>query len=435
VSRYVRLLRRRDYRLLWTGATISALGDGMSFVALVWLVLERGGDAGAVGLLAAAYTAPVLIGGLAAGIVLDRFERRRVLAADNLVRGLVIASVPVAAALGVLTTPQLFIVAGIYGLLFMVSLAGIPSLLPSLVDPDDLTTANAMESLSYGIAGVGGPALAGAIIALLGAPVVLAIDAVTYGVLVGCLLLMRGAPVAAADPQIVGGPVPEADAVGPAGPAARVAGGLGPAIRFVLRTPAILAITLIYMTTNIGEGMFLVLLPVYARDVLTGDAATYGLLASSFTAGSLIGAFAVGAVTWPWPLGRSIAAAVLATGLVFGFLLPSPPLPLAVGILALAGLAASSLTAWAQTIRMRLIPSTMRGRVFALLRTLMQGTPPVGAIVAGAMLSGGGGTAAVIVAIVVVIAVPGAVGLLVPALGREATGEAVALRTAGPPAG
>src|SRR4051794_17685622 len=130
MSRYVELLRRRDYALLWFGATISALGDGMSFVALVWLILERGGDAGTVGWLAAAYAAPVVVGGLAAGVILDRFDRRRVLAVDNLVRGAAIASVPIAAALGVLSTAQLFVVAGIYGLLYMTSIAGIPSMIP-----------------------------------------------------------------------------------------------------------------------------------------------------------------------------------------------------------------------------------------------------------------------------------------------------------------
>jgi MFS family permease len=106
MNRYVALLRRRDFGLLWTGATISALGDGMSFVALVWLLIERGGTPESVGWLAAIYTAPVVVGGIAAGVVLDRFDRRRVLAADNLIRGVAIASVPLAAALACSRPPS-----------------------------------------------------------------------------------------------------------------------------------------------------------------------------------------------------------------------------------------------------------------------------------------------------------------------------------------
>ena len=100
--RYLELLRRRDFALLWVGATASILGDGLSWVALVWLVYELGGTSTDVGLLVVCYTAPVIVGGLAAGLILDRFDKRRVLIADNTIRGVAIASVPIAAALGLL---------------------------------------------------------------------------------------------------------------------------------------------------------------------------------------------------------------------------------------------------------------------------------------------------------------------------------------------
>jgi MFS family permease len=407
MSRYLRLLRRRDYALLWTGATISALGDGMSFVALIWLVLESTGDPQLVGVLAAAYTAPVIVGGLIAGLLLDRYDRRRLLALDNVVRGIAIATVPLAAVAGVLTPPHLVIVAAIYGFLFMISLAGVPSLLPSYVPADELTTANAMETISYGISGLAGPAVAGVVIALVGAPAVLAFDAVTYGIFAVCLLAMR----APSTEQPVEDEVAEL-----------AGGGLRPALRFIVRTPAILAITVMFMLVNVGEGMLSVFLPVYAVEALAAGAATYGLLASAFTAGILVGSLLVGAVGWRFPLGRSIAAAQTAMGLVFLLLLGPPALPLALAALFLAGVFGSSLTAWAQTIRMRLIPPDLRGRVFALLRTFMNATNPVGALVGGILLAGDG-LATVIAAIVLLAAVPGLVGLVHPGLGRGPTAE------------
>jgi MFS family permease len=419
MRRYRDLLKRRQFALLWGGATVSALGDGMSFVALVWLLIERGGSAGDVGWLAAAYTAPVVVGGLVAGVILDRFDPRRVIAVDNLVRGVVIASVPIAGFLGILTTAHLFVVAAIYGLLFMTSIAGIPTLIPALVDDEDLTTANAMESITYGIAGLAGPAIAGVVIAAIGAPVVLAIDAVTYFVFVGCLLAMHPG----VDRSTTVGEVPERAALAGVRDDEPAAGsGIWPAVRFVAGAPAIIATTVMYMCLNISGGLATVVIPIYARDVLAGGAATYGVLLSSLTAGELVGLLAIGAVRWRWPLGRSIAAAATVSGLILSLLLLRPALvPMAV-ILAASGLAESSLTPWAQTIRMRLIPPELRGRVFALLRTSMQSTRPIGAILAGALLAGGDMTPALAIIALLVLG-PGLLGLWLPALGRGPTGE------------
>ena len=428
--RYLRLLRRRDFGLLWAGATLSLLGDGLTWVALVWLLFELGGSAVDVGWLVAAYTGPVIVGGIVAGIVLDRFDRRRALIVENAVRGLAVASIPVAAALGVLGAAQLFVVAAIYGALYMVSLAGIPSLIPSLVADEDLPTANALETLSFAVGGILGPALGGVLIALVGAAQVLALDALSYLVFVACLAFVR-----------VPGRAPLAVEPGAAtevrDPARATAGsGLGPAIRFVLGQPAIVAITILFMSFNVGEGILTVVLPTLARDVLAVGAEGYGWLAATFTAGMLAGAVLVGAVRWPFPLGRSIAAAQTLAGLVLVLLVPMVGERVPVGVaavLAVAGFLASPLTIWAQTIRMRLIPEELRGRVFALLRTLMQSTPPAGGILGGALLASGSLELAV-VAMAALAAVPGLVGLLHPALGAggeravrptgRATGEA-----------
>lgn len=398
---------------------MSALGDGMSFVALVWLLIERHATATEVGWLAAVYTAPVIVGGLAAGVILDRFDPRRVIAADNLIRGVAIASVPIAAALGVLTTAHLFAVAAIYGLLFMASIAGIPSLIPSLVRDADLTTANAMESITYGIAGLAGPAIAGVVIAVVGAPLVLALDAATYFVFVACLLAMRSAAArpASADP---GDPTDAAEHA----PARSVTfgAGIGPAIRFVFSAPAILATTVMYMCLNISGGIAIVLVPIYARDILAGDSATYGVLLSAVAAGELLGLLVIGAIRWRWPLGRSIAGAAVLSGLILGLLLLRPAFIPTMAILAGSGFVESSLTPWAQTIRMRLIPAGLRGRVFALLRTSMQSTRPIGSIAAGILLAGGDVTAAIL-AISLLVLGPGLIGLWLPALGRGPTAE------------
>jgi MFS family permease len=414
VSRYLGLLRQRDFALLWGGATISALGDGMSFVALLWLLIERGGSPTDVGLLAAIHTAPVIIGGIATGPILDAFDPRRVLAADNTLRGLAMASVPIAAAMGALTTAHLFVVAAIYGLLFMTSAAGIPSLITRLVRGDELITANAMESLSFSLSGLIGPGVAGLLIAFVGAPFVLAIDALTYFVFVACLLAMRRGGQGET-PE----PASEAEAGAASAPTSK---GLGPAVRFILGSAPIVAITLFYMSVNIAGGIVTVVIPLYVRDVLLGGPATFGLLLSVLTAGDLAGLLVVGAVNWHWPLGRSIAWALLSSGLVILLWLSEPPIAVLGAILFVWGALSSSLTPWAQTIRMRLIPPEMRGRVFALLRTAMQSTRPIGAIAAGFLVARGDLTVAIL-AVGLLFVVPGFIGVWLPALGRGPTAD------------
>ena len=324
------------------------------------------------------------------------------------------ASVPIAAAMGALTTAHLFVVAAIYGLLFMTSAAGIPSLITRLVRGDELITANAMESLSFSLSGLIGPGVAGLLIAFVGAPFVLAIDALTYFVFVACLLAMRRGGKGEA-PE----PASEAEAGAASAPTSK---GLGPAVRFILGSAPIVAITLFYMSVNIAGGIVTVVIPLYVRDVLLGGPATFGLLLSVLTAGDLAGLLIVGAVNWRWPLGRSIAWALLSSGLVILLWLSEPPIAVLGAILFVWGALSSSLTPWAQTIRMRLIPPEMRGRVFALLRTAMQSTRPIGAIAAGFLVARGDLTVAIL-AVGLLFAVPGFIGVWLPALGRGPTAD------------
>jgi predicted MFS family arabinose efflux permease len=175
-----------------------------------------------------------------------------------------------------------------------------------------------------------------------------------------------------------------------------------------------------FMFANVGEGIISVLSPVYATSVLHGNAFTLGLMLSAAAAGGIIGSFLVGAISWRWTLGRSIAAAELLGGLAFMGLLAIPQLLGTLAVLGSAFLLLSPLTIWAQTIRMRLIPSQMRGRVFSMLRTLMQSAPPIGAIIGAGVLTSAGIPATILI-VALTIAIPGAIGLVHPALSHKET--------------
>ncbi|WP_203921633.1 MFS transporter [Rugosimonospora africana] len=373
------------FRRVWIGATVSAAGDAASWVALVALVLGRAH--GSVAVLAALYTAPVAVGGLVAGWALDRYDRRWLLAGDSLLRAAVFASVPLAVALGGLSATQLYLVAAVYGLLKMISLAGFPALIPSLVPPGQLMAANALESASFGIAGLVGAVGAGIVVATAGPWYVVAFDALSYLAFAVCLLGTRGLTGTRPERQATDG---------------RSAGGLGPVLRLVAREPVLRDTTVMFALFNIGEGALLVVLPRRAIEYGLGSGG-YGYLVAAMTGGELLAALTLLRPNWRPSLTRSIvAASLIAAGTVLALLVPSPWAAIA-GLVGLGGCAAA-MTTWAQTLRMAVAPAGTHGRLFGLLRTLMQATPPLGAGLAALTLRHG--AAVTVLAVCALMAVP-----------------------------
>lgn len=367
MSGYFSLLSNRRFLAFWSGFTISATGDAMTRVALVWYVLGKTGSSEALGLLTFCSTAPVILGGLVAGWVLDRFDRRTVLIADSTFRALVVMSVPVADAVGLLTLPHVYAVALVHGFLMMIPLAGVPAILPSLVPAERLGAANALEILGYTISAMMGAPIAGLLIGRIGAPGVLWLDGasyVTFAVLLTTVrLALHDAPAAAATSS----------------------GGYRPALALLVSQPILLATTLMYLVLNIGSGALLVWLPLWAASV-GGGADLYGRLLGVFALGQLASATAAGFLPATAPQGRLICLALAAAGLAVAPFASAAPLPVLFACMATYGAAYAPLTILGQTLRMRLIPPELRGRSFALLRMLMQSGNPVGGMAAGLLV-------------------------------------------------
>jgi len=357
MRQYHHVLKRADFRRLWTGATVSTLGDGMTFVALSWLVLAGPGGTARLGLLGICYTAPVLVGGLAVGYLLDRFDKRAVLIADSLLRAAAVASIPLTAAFGAMPSWLPFAVAATYGLLKMVPLAGFPAAIPQLVDESDLDAANALESLSFSVASVVGPAAAGLLIGQLGAANVLLVDSASF-------LVLALAAAAVRQPLR-----PET--------AARTGAVPPRSMMSLARDRVIVATTLAFMAFNIAEGMLLVTAPWLAGTHLPGGAAVLGALLSATAAGEIVGAAFAGQRR-PRRRVHAIGVVQALAAVAFLALLATPhQLLVGAGFFAI-GLLSAPMTVWAQSLRMRRIAPELHGRAFATLRTLMQATPPLG---------------------------------------------------------
>jgi MFS family permease len=370
LTHYSQIFSNRGFRSFWTGFTFSALGDAMTRVALTWYVFELTQSARALGLLTLAFTGPVLVGGFLAGFLLDRFDRRNVILVDSLFRGAVVLLVPVFHGLGILQLWHIYLVAAVYGSLMMISLAGGPALVPSLVRREQLDTANALETLSFTLSGVIGPPLAGILIGRIGAPNVVLLDALSYFIFAALLLQVPATAKSRVPSETeVSAPLRYRDAA-----------------RLLVENKVLLSTTLMFMSFNLGFGALTVWLPIYSNGISTGSPELYGILLGVFAAGEVLSAGMAGSLVTAISLGTRISIAQAISGLSLGILLLWPNLwGLSAGLF-LMGFFSSPLTIWAQTLRMQVIPEELRGRTFALLRTLMQGTVPLGGALAGWLL-------------------------------------------------
>lgn len=394
---FLEALRHWRFGLLWGGLTISSLGDSLTRLALIWLIYHLRGSAADVGILITFYSFPVILGGPLAGLILDRLGPRRAMLADNLVRGAIIGLIPLLFHAGALQPWHLYAVAAVYGLLRMITLAGAPTILPLILPAADLNAANALEMLSYSVSSVMGPAVAGLLLATIDGADVLAFDALSYFLLVASLLAI--------------GPVTAQRAAGKAG----ADGGLRPAVSFSLANPFIRNSTLMYMTLNIGRGVLDVLVPVLLLRIPGADSRTLGLVAAIEAIGELAGSFLSGAIRWALSYPRLIAWSLGLGGIPLLVLGLNSRWGILAFVLAASSLIQAPLTVWAQTERMRLIPPGLRGRVFALLRTVMQAGPALGGIL-GAQVVGALPTRAVVILVVMLMSGPGLTALLAPGL-------------------
>jgi MFS family permease len=175
------LLRHRDFLMIWSATTVSICGSQITLIAVPFIALTMlGATVFEVSLLAAVEMTPFLLFTLPAGAWLDRVRRRPVLIGADIVRGVVLLSVPAAYLGGSLSLAQLFVVAFVTGsATAFFDVAG-QSYLPAILDREDLVEGNARLQISYSIAQIGGPTLAGSLIALIAAPLAIAVDALSF---------------------------------------------------------------------------------------------------------------------------------------------------------------------------------------------------------------------------------------------------------------
>jgi DHA3 family macrolide efflux protein-like MFS transporter len=364
------LLRSRNFLLVWGGQSVSMLGSRVSYIALMWWVLEKTDSAAAIAVVGIAAALPSLLLGPLAGAFIDRVDRRRVMIAVNAINGLLVG------AAGFLLVSQALQVWEVYLLTVLSSTAMAfhrPSLqasIPNLVGKDQLTRANSFYQVSRSVSGLIGLALGGVLVGLIGTAPTLWFDAATFFLAGGSLLFA-------------------------AFPSPRTSEGQGwwtiledtvSGFRFLRGNKTLLFMMLLFGLINFLLAPTSVLFPIMARDVLRAGAEGFGLLSAAVSAGMLLGGLMTASLKRFKRYGIAVIWGLVAVGTLLALFGISRDLLLSLGVLAILGVFVAVVNVFESVIFQSHVPNELQGRVFAAQFAVCDGLQPVSLAAIGGLL-------------------------------------------------
>jgi MFS family permease len=367
----------RDFWLYAAGQAVSIAGDRIAAITFVFLVLELSGSfAPALALFFVARVLPTLAAGLVVGVIADQMDRKRLMIACDVVRGLLVCLTPLAVALGLWTVYPIVVL--LYGL-NLVFTTSARAALPDVVPESRMMGANSVLFSLQTAADVA-YALGGYLVYALGVRAPFFVDGATFGFSAIMIALMR---------------LPARDAVRVAnvgGFLARIRSG----VAYLFTNTFLKLSTIAYTFVSLAVGAGFVITPIYATDVLahspgltgplTSGAFRFAMIEVGLGVGAFIGSALTGRLASRWPGGRMFAAGFTLAGIFQMLLAFTNNLYVATALLTLTGFATSFSIISALTLLQTLTPTDLRGRVVAGRTTIIQGSWAVGSALAGLAL-------------------------------------------------
>jgi len=361
------LWRNRDYLLFWSGQSLSDIGGAISELAYPLLVLSISHSPAAAGLVAALRALPGALFGLFGGVLVDRWDRRKVMLTCDALRALCLLSIPLAYALGHLSIAQLAVAAFVEGTLLTVFRLAKTATVPELITPSQLQTAVAQEEFVEGTTTLVGPALSGFLYTL-GAILPFLTDGLSYLISLTTLALMRT-------------PFQRTRTTKPHHMGAEIRAGL----RWVWQQPFILTMTLMMGAGAFGlSGQALVIIILAERARAT--AVVIGLIVAVGGIGSILGSLLTTRLGRLLTVGQSILLSrwFFALSWALYALAPFPPILAAVEF----GMGfmdpIEDIPYFSH--RLKLIPEELRGRVISVCRLLPATLRPLGLALTGILI-------------------------------------------------
>ena len=366
MAQTLRSLAYRNFRVYFIGQGLSLIGTWMQRVAMAWLVYRLTGSAWWLGIVGFAGRIPILPLAPIGGVVADRWSRKRILYATNLIAALQALTLSVLVLTGNIAVWHVVALSVLLGVLDAFDIPARQSFFVHMIDdPSDVGNAIALNSTIFNAARLVGPSIAGVMIAATGEGVVFAVNALTYSAMIVALARIRTRSEGAQDRS------------------QRVLANLMEGFRWAWRFTPVRAVLVLVMITSFTAVPFAVLMPVFATEVLNGGPDTLGFLLAAQGVGALTAALFMAYRSGMRGLGRLIAAAsaIFGMGLVaFAF---STSIWLSMPLLAIVGFGLLLQTASCNTFLQMIVGDALRGRIMSLYTLAFVGTLPLGSLFAG----------------------------------------------------
>lgn len=367
-----------DFRRLWAGQTLSMLGTNMVAVAVPLIAsVSLGASVFQMGLLLATEFLPYLLISLFVGVWLDRRPKKMIIVAADAVRSLILLSVPLLSWADLLSVPLLLAVVFGTGACSTVSDIGNASILPALVEREDLVEGNSKLEMSSSVSNIGGRTFGGLLVQLLTGPVVIMVNVFAFGLAAACTLRIRKKE-----------PVPERPADGePSSMWKEIGEGLG----FIFGNPTLRTLVLVTFLINFSAIAIDPVFLVFITRTLDLPGILVGALLAGTGVGSLMGALFAARLGKLLPFGRMViwttvamtgvelvipAATVMPTGVAFAMLMF---VQVAYAVLVIAS------AVNIRSYRSAITPDAMQGRMNASTRMIVMAGTPFGAMAGGAL--------------------------------------------------
>ncbi|MCX6601648.1 MAG: MFS transporter [bacterium] len=357
----------RNYRIYWTGFTISLVGSWMQTLAQSWLVWDLTRSAFWLGMVGALSQLPSLILGSIGGVLVDRTVKRRLLIITQSGLALSALALAVVTLSGVVRVEHVVVIAAITGIFTAADSPARLSFVSEIVGKEYLGNAIALNSTTFNAARLIGPSIAGLLIPIIGTGGCFLVNSLSFLAMIFALMMMRDLPAPVFDTST------------------SVVAQWREAFRYVMRARVPRALILNVAVFSAFSYSYVVLMPVFADVILESGVRGMGAMMGAVGVGALAGGIWQAALSHKARRGRVVifgAFTLCVSLLLFSF---SRSLLLSILILPLVGLASISMLASTNTLLQTLAPDHLRGRVLGFYTTAFMGIMPIGSMIVGAV--------------------------------------------------